>query len=184
MVWRESSWAAHYQSPLPASDTLFTVALGPDSPGRRQQTQGTALPSPYPLALVLLGLANSWALTGFTVCWTSLNGPYLEGTGPTTPLYPLHPKVQRSEKGPLMSSPVPSLAPEALGLGRGTLGPGASLQSLTYPWCKRQAGDTGTLRASSLPPSHLADSIPIPQGGEVVSDPGVGMVKEWLAPIS
>lgn len=46
MVWRESSWAAHYQSPLPASDTLFTEAPGPDSPGRRQQTQGTALPSP------------------------------------------------------------------------------------------------------------------------------------------
>lgn len=95
MVWRESSWAAHYQSPLPASDTLFTEALGPDSPGRRQQTPGTALPSPYPLALVLLGLANSWALTGFTVCWTSLNGPYLEGTSPVTPLYPQHPKVRR-----------------------------------------------------------------------------------------
>lgn len=89
MVWRESSWAAHYQSPLPASDTLFTEALGPDSPGRRQQTQGTALPSPYQLALVLLGLANSWALTGFTVCWTSLS------TSPITPLYPQHPKVRR-----------------------------------------------------------------------------------------
>lgn len=46
MVWRESSWAAHYQSPLPASDTLFTEALGADSLGRRPQTQGTALPSP------------------------------------------------------------------------------------------------------------------------------------------
>lgn len=64
MVWRESSWAAHYQSPLPASDTLFTEALGPDSPGRRQQTQGTALPSPHPLALALLGLATSWVHTG------------------------------------------------------------------------------------------------------------------------
>lgn len=65
MVWRESSWAAHYQSPLPASDTLFTEAPGPDSPGRRQQTQGTALPSPpHPLALALLGLANSWVHTG------------------------------------------------------------------------------------------------------------------------
>lgn len=37
MVWRESSWAAHYQSPLPASDTLFTevpqglIPLGEDS---------------------------------------------------------------------------------------------------------------------------------------------------------
>lgn len=46
MVWRESSWAAHYQSPLPASDTLFTEALGANSLGRRPQTQGTALPSP------------------------------------------------------------------------------------------------------------------------------------------
>lgn len=46
MVWRESSWAAHYQSPLPASDTLFTEALGADSLGRRPQTQETALPSP------------------------------------------------------------------------------------------------------------------------------------------
>lgn len=51
MVWRESSWAAHYQSPLPASDTLFTEALGADSPGRRQQTLGTALPSPQPACL-------------------------------------------------------------------------------------------------------------------------------------
>lgn len=57
MVWRESSWAAHYQSPLPASDTLFTEAPGPDSPGRRQQTQGTALPSP-PTRL----LSPFWAL--------------------------------------------------------------------------------------------------------------------------
>lgn len=36
MVWKESSWAAHYQSPLPASDTLFTetrglIPLGEDS---------------------------------------------------------------------------------------------------------------------------------------------------------
>lgn len=58
MVWRESSWAAHYQSPLPASDTLFTEAPGPDSPGRRQQTQGTALPSPPPTRL----LSPFWAL--------------------------------------------------------------------------------------------------------------------------
>lgn len=61
MVWREASWAAHYQSPLPASDTLFTEAPGADSPGRRRQTQGTTLPSPTLPALALLGLANSWA---------------------------------------------------------------------------------------------------------------------------
>lgn len=64
MVWREPSWAAHCQNPLPASDTLFTEAPGADSPERRQQTPGTALPSPSQPASALLGLANSWVHTG------------------------------------------------------------------------------------------------------------------------
>lgn len=67
MVWRESSWAAHYQSPLPASDTLFTEAPGVDSPGRRQQTQGNALPSPHPPALALLGPAG--LILDVMACW-------------------------------------------------------------------------------------------------------------------
>ena len=98
MVWRESSWAAHYQSPLPASDTLFTEAPGADTPGRRQQTQGTTLPSPTLPDLALLGLANSWAHSG-------RHGPLglltpLGGYPPSHPSLPPTPKVQPSVKGP------------------------------------------------------------------------------------
>lgn len=88
MVWKESSWAAHYQSPLPASDTLFTEAPGPDSPERRQQTQGTALPSPHPLALALLDFANSWAHTGLYCRVGQREWTLLEGHPPSHPSMP------------------------------------------------------------------------------------------------
>lgn len=91
MVWKESSWAAHYQSPLPASDTLFTEAPGPDSPGRRQQTQGIALPSPHPLALALLDFANSWAHTGLDCRVGQLEWTLLRGHPPSHPSMPSTP---------------------------------------------------------------------------------------------
>ena len=157
MVWRESSWAAHYQSPLPASDTLFTEALGPDSPGRRQQTQGSALPSsPPPLALLLLGRANSWALIGLHCLldqpeWTLLSG-----------YQPSHPFMLWERTFEIQSCPP---APEALGLGRGHWA--RVFLSKTSPalGTKGKQGDTGTV-VSSLRPSHLTDSIPRPQGAK------------------
>lgn len=106
MVWRESSWAAHYQSPLPASDTLFTEALGADSPGRRQPTQGTALPSPHTPALSLLGLANSWAQTGLHCPLGQFRWTPLGGYPPSYPSVPPTPKVQPSGKEPLKFSTV------------------------------------------------------------------------------
>lgn len=157
MVWRESSWAAHYQSPLPASDTLFTEALGPDSPGRRQQTQGTALPSPHPLALALFGFANSWALNGLQCLLDQLEWTQLGGYPPSHLFMPSTPKSP-AKWGGSFEIPFSPPAPEALGLGREALGPGASLQSLTCPWCKRQAGghwDRQGLFSSSFPPCRL-----------------------------
>lgn len=116
MVWRESSWAAHYQSPLPASDTLFTEALGPDSPGRRQQTQGTVLPSPHPLALALLGLVNSWTLSGLHCLLDQFEWTLLGGYPPSHPFMPSTPKSTAYWEG---SFEIQSSPPEALGLERG-----------------------------------------------------------------
>lgn len=108
MVWRRSSWAAHYQSPLPASDTLFTEAPGADSPGRRQLTQGTALPSPHQPVPALLGFAAHWANSNQVA----------RGRQPSHPL--AAPNTQKSslagrDLGDLVHSP----ALEAPGLGRG-----------------------------------------------------------------
>ena len=106
MVWRESSWAAHYQSPLPASDTLFTEALGAESPGRRQPAQGTALPSPHPPALSLLGLANSWAHAGLRYPLSQFKWTALGGHPPSYPSMLPTLKVQLTGKEPLNFSTV------------------------------------------------------------------------------
>lgn len=160
MVWRGSSWAAHYQSPLPASDTLFTEAPGADSPGRRQQTQGTAVPSPHPPPLALLGLANSWGHTGLHCLLGQLEWTSLAGHPPSHFSMPPAPRDQPSGKGPLIFSPVSQ--PQKFLAWGGRL----------WSWClspephlplvqKARRGTPGP--SGPLPPSHLADSTPRPQ---------------------
>lgn len=176
MVWRESSWAAHYQSPLPASDTLFTEAPGPDSPGRRQQTQGTALPSPLPACSSPFGPCQQ-----LDPYWTSLPArPALMDPAwraPTQPLSlcPQHPKVQPNEKRPLRGSPVSQ--PQRFLAWRGghwVLVP-LSRASPAHG-TKDKQGDTETLRAaSSFLPCRLHPWAP---AREAVSDPGVVIVNE------
>lgn len=151
MVWRESSWAAHYQSPLPASDTLFTEALGADSPGRRQPTQGTSLPTPHTPALSLLGLANSWAHIG-------LHCPL--GHPPSYPSLPSTPKVQPSSKEPLKFSAVSQ--PHKLLPWRGGLWVLVPLPEPHLPLVQKASRETQA-PLGPFPPSHLADSTPGPQ---------------------
>lgn len=175
MVWRESSWAAHYQSPLPASDTLFTEAPGADSPGRRQPTQGTALPSPHTPALSLLGLANSWAQTGLHCPLGQFRWTPLGGYPPSYPSMPPIPKVQPSGKEPLKFSTVSQ--PHKLLPWRRALGPGASSRNSPTLGAEGKQGDTGTLGAfSSFPPCRLHPWAP---AGEAVSDPSVVIFNEW-----
>lgn len=66
MAWRGSSGAAHFQSPLPASDTLFTEARG-RFPREKTVNSGDCRPLPHPRPQ-LCGASSHGPCTGAPAC--------------------------------------------------------------------------------------------------------------------